>query len=142
MTLRPTSFRLDEATLERLKTLRREHEPLAAVIARALEALEAAQDAPVTEGTLTGILARLDALEARLDALAAPSAARQTSLSPYPEDARKLAVELTDKGWTPAQVRNELIARFGRAPDLKNIGKLISGWRSKLSGSGTTGTET
>lgn len=67
MPLKPTSFRLDAATLAKLKALRREHEPLASVIARAVDALDAAEGAPVTGATLTAILARLDALEARMD---------------------------------------------------------------------------
>lgn len=66
--LKPTSFRLAPDTLARIKALARPGESSASVVARALEALEAAQtaqDAPPG----SALAQRLTALEARLTAL-------------------------------------------------------------------------
>ena len=74
MTTRPTSFRLSDTTLARLKALAQPHEPAAQVIARALLALEAqdaAQDSSAAPPPGSALAQRLAALEARLAALEA-----------------------------------------------------------------------
>ena len=78
MTTRPTSFRLSDTTLARIKALALPHEPAAQVIARALIALEAqdaAQDSSAAPPPGSALAQRLAALEARLAALEAGSAA-------------------------------------------------------------------
>ena len=86
MTTRPTSFRLSDTTLARLKALALPHEPAAQVIARALlalEALEAAQDSSAAPPPGSALAQRLAALEARLTAMEAGSAAvAQDALQP------------------------------------------------------------
>ena len=86
MTTRPTSFRLSDTTLARLKALALPHEPAAQVIARALLALEAqdaAQDSSAAPPPGSALAQRLAALEARLTAMEAGSAAvAQDALQP------------------------------------------------------------
>ena len=182
--LRPTSFRLTQDTLDKLKALAQPHEPLASVISRALDCLEATtrpQDAPAATGLPFAMAQRLDALERRLAALEAGSAsslhnalpgssgvaqdalqARQPratatahpdsqasqdkvtgratgSASPhsnpgYPPDVKKLAVEMADRGAAPAEIRSTILDRCGRAPDRKNVAKLIRTWREASQG--------
>ena len=67
--LKPTSFRLAPATLARIKALARPGESSASVVARALEALEAAQDGSAAPPPGSALAQRLTALEARLTAL-------------------------------------------------------------------------
>ncbi len=67
--LKPTSFRLAPDTLARIKALARPGESSASVVARALEALEAAQDSSAAPPPGSALAQRLAALEARLTAL-------------------------------------------------------------------------
>ena len=156
--LKPTSFRLAPDTLARIKALARPGESSASVVARALEALEAAQtaqDAPPG----SALAQRLTALEARLTALeAGSSAVAHDALQPpegratvktdsgrpasqdkatgratgnYPPEVRRLAVQLADAGTAPVVIRARIGEACGRAPDSKNIGKLIRHWREQ-----------
>ncbi len=166
--LKPTSFRLAPDTLARLKALARPGESSASVVARALEALEAAQDSSAAPPPGSALAQRLAALEARLTALEAGSAAvahdalqnpevratertdsgRQASQdkatgratgSPharpdYPPEVRSMAVQLADAGVRPVVIRQRIGEACGRAPDSKNIGKLIRHWREQSAG--------
>ena len=174
MTTRPTSFRLSDTTLARVKALALPHEPAAQVIARALIALEAqdaAQDSSAAPPPGSALAQRLAALEARLAALEAGSAAvahdalqppegratdrtdsgRQASQdkatgratgSPharpdYPPEVRSMAVQLADAGVQPVVIRQRIGEACGRAPDSKNIGKLIRHWREQQDSAAT-----
>jgi hypothetical protein len=98
MTTRPTSFRLSDTTLARLKALAQPHEPAAQVIARALLALEAqdaAQDSSAAPPPGSALAQRLAALEARLAALEAGSAAVAHDALQPPEGR---ATDRTDNG--------------------------------------------
>lgn len=140
---RPTSFRLTEDTLDKLRQLRQPHEPMAQTLTRAIAALEDAQtptEATPTGGGVTALLSRMDALAARIAALEGTRAAMSAiadNVSPhsrpdYPEEARRLAVQLSREGKPMVEIRATMLALFGRAPDLKNIGRLVNGWRGKL----------
>lgn len=94
MTTRPTSFRLSDTTLARLKALALPHEPAAQVIARALLALEA-QDRSAAPPPGSALAQRLAALEARLAALEAGSAAVAHDALQPPEGR---ATDRTDNG--------------------------------------------
>ena len=148
MTTRPTSFRLSQETLARLRALAQPHEPAAQVIARALLALEAqdaAQDSSAAPPPGSALAQRLAALEARLAALEAPSVSTAPVASPrsptsagsphsrpdYPPEVRRLAVQLADDGVQPGEIRQRIAEACGRAPDSKNIGKLIRHWREQ-----------
>ena len=164
MTIKPTSFRLSDSILDRLRRLAHPAESSASVIARALTALEAtergqAAPPPLAPGLDTA--SRVDALEARIAALEERSASSATSCatgsaersasvarqpvaqcatrsaSPhsnpgYPDEVKRLAVQMAADGYQPVQIRAAMMEQCGRAPDSKNIAKLISGWREKL----------
>ena len=159
MTTRPTSFRLSQDTLAQLKALALPHESGAQVIVRALDALEArqrAQDAPAALAPGSDMAQRLAALEARLAALEASStpalqgqadvsqdkATGRATGSPhskpdYPPEVRVLAVQLADAGVQPVVIRQRIGEACGRAPDSKNIGKLIRHWREQQDSAAT-----
>ena len=64
---------------------------------------------------------------------APPTAAKSPHSRPdYPHEVRRLAVELSDSGMAPAQIRQRIIEIVGRAPDSKNWGKVIRIWRERL----------
>ncbi len=143
--LKPTSFRLAPDTLARIKALARPGESSASVVSRALEALEAAQDGSAAPPPGSALAQRLAALEARLAALEAPSVSTAPVASPrsptsagsphsrpdYPPEVRRLAVQLADDGVQPGEIRQRIAEACGRAPDSKNIGKLIRHWREQ-----------
>ena len=54
----------------------------------------------------------------------------------YPPDVKKLAVEMADQGAAPAEIRSTILDRCGRAPDRKNVAKLIRTWREASQGDG------
>ena len=93
--LKPTSFRLAPDTLARIKALARPGESSASVVARALEALEAAQDSSAAPPPGSALAQRLAALEARLAALEAGSAAVAHDALQPPEGR---ATDRTDNG--------------------------------------------
>ena len=164
--LKPTSFRLAPDTLARIKALARPGESSASVVARALEALEAAQDSSAAPPPGSALAQRLAALEARLTALeAGSSAVAHDALQPpegratvktdsgrpasqdkatgratgsanphlnpgYPPEVKRLALELTDAGAQPAEIRRRIIALVGRAPDNRNWSKVLRTWRA------------
>ena len=49
----------------------------------------------------------------------------------YPPEVRRLAVQLADDGVQPGEIRQRIAEACGRAPDSKNIGKLIRHWREQ-----------
>ena len=62
-----------------------------------------------------------------------PTAAKSPHSRPdYPPEVRRMAVELSDSGIAPAQIRQRIIEVVGRAPDSKNWGKVIRIWRERL----------
>ena len=62
-----------------------------------------------------------------------PTAAKSPHSRPdYPPEVRRMAVELSDSGIAPAQIRQRIVEIVGRAPDSKNWGKVIRIWRERL----------
>lgn len=67
------------------------------------------------------------------DSTPSPTAAKSPHSRPdYPPEVRRMAVELSDSGIAPAQIRQRIIEVVGRAPDSKNWGKVIRIWRERL----------
>ena len=58
-----------------------------------------------------------------------PPGASPHSRPDYPDYVKRLALAMTDKGYAPAKIRDEIKARCGRSPDGKNWGKIIRSWR-------------
>ena len=48
----------------------------------------------------------------------------------YPPEVKRLALELTDAGEQPAEIRRRIIALVGRAPDNRNWSKVLRTWRA------------
>ena len=161
MTTKPTSFRLAPDALERLRTLAQPGESQSSVIARALAALAAPgppQDAPAGSTPYAGLALRLDALQARLEALEglaynAPGNAlpvAQPVIQPpqnvahpviqpalqaagaYPLEVKMLAIKMQDQGQPNRVIAAAILERTGRKPDSKNMGALLKNWRKAL----------
>ena len=54
----------------------------------------------------------------------------------YPHDVKQLAVSMADRGAPPSEILVMILDRCGRAPDSKNVAKLIRTWRAASQGDG------
>ncbi len=163
MTVTPTvSLRLSLATQERLRQARQPGESQDSLITRALDALQALerpQDSPAGSAPYAGIALRLDALQARLEALEGLAyhasgnvlqPAIQDAIQPpqdvthpvtqdvtqapgaYPLEVKRLALKMQDQGQPNRVIAAAILERTGRKPDSKNMGALLRAWRKAL----------
>jgi predicted transcriptional regulator len=155
--IRPTSFRLPDETLNRLRALAQPHEPMASVIERAVAALEAAPRPRPTDD-ITALFASLEARVAWLELRSAAavhvprerSAPVVQSVAPrssgvaqpvaqgrsadvvqsnYPVEVQRLAVELRRSGAGSGAIIAAIAeATGGRAPSRSNLARTLAGW--------------
>ena len=138
------ALRFPEGTKARLQAVAQPHESLTATILRAIEALEQhPQELPsdATEQRLADMEQRLSAIERRqpqggiqghLATSRRGADARKASRPTYPDEAKRLAVELAAKGVGNPQIRDQLIEQFGASPKINNIPKRLATWKQQL----------
>ena len=133
-TMKPTSFRFDQDTLDRIRTLARPGESQASVIQRALIALEG-QPQPLTPEMLS---LRLADLEGRVSALESSANVVQSTAGQtgdarhYTQAERAVAILLDQQGKRPVEIRRALLERFGRAPSPRSIRRQLNAWQADL----------
>ena len=134
------SLRFPAGTRDRLKMLS-DGDSLTKTILRAIEALE---DQNLNREDLDWITRlRFESIEARLAALEeGKRVAQKSSEKPvgqrsslvtsqqYPDEIKILAVKMKSEGSTNAEIINAIEQEVGRAPDSKNIAKLLKLWAS------------
>ena len=144
------ALRFPLGTKSRLQAVAQPHESLTATILRAIEALEQhPQELPsdATERRLAEMEQRLSAIERRqpqggiqghLATSRQGADARKASRPIYPDEAKRLAVELAAKGIKNPQIRDQLLERFGASPKINNLPKRLVTWAKQLESEGST----
>jgi hypothetical protein len=129
------ALRFPDGTKDRIKTLAAEGETQTAVILRALASLEGRGSDPEHQA-ITGPPGRLDALEARVEALEAAAAPVADEGAEYPLAVRYMAIGMQAQGYPPAEIRAALTKACGRAPSAKHLARTLRRWEGKNGASG------
>jgi len=127
MTKTMMSFRLPSDTPARLKALAQPGESQAAVILRALAALEGrgAIDSAEPEQPHD---ARIEAIEARLESLEARLAPDEDGAVDYHPIVKQGALRMHAEGRAPAEIRKAIEQVCGRSPDPKHFARALRRW--------------
>lgn len=134
-----TSFRFPAGTTERIRRLAKHREPMASVILRALDALEAVPLPPDTQA----LLERIERLEVRMENLESTNpehanhqalpvvkpATVEPGLRGYPQALKLEALKMQSEGKTTSQIRDWMLAIYCKAPNLGNMARELERWR-------------
>jgi hypothetical protein len=142
-----TSFRLQPATIEKIKSLARQHETMAGVIERAIALLElspSTPDAPHLESRIQSIEERLDALEQYRTTCLNQIALTSSGVSPAPkksvpatgkrygDDVAAMAVQMRRDGKTAREIKDRIQDLAGYSPDLNNMTRTLDKWSRRF----------
>ena len=124
------SLKFPDGTRERLRTLAAPGETMTATLLRGLVCLEGQGADPEHQATI-GEPGRLDALEARLEALEAASNPSEGAGSDYPPVVKAGAVAMQAAGRPTAEIRRAIEEACGRAPSPKHMAKTLRRWQGE-----------
>ncbi len=123
------ALKFPDGTRARLHSLARPGETMTATLLRALGLLEGTPD---PADAAADLIARIAAIEARLDQSPATAEIHQATEAPrtYPPAARAMAILMEQQGRRPGEIRRALLANFGRAPGSREMSRALRRWSS------------
>ena len=127
------ALKFPDGTRARLKSLARPGETMTATLIRALGLLAGAPSPAQDAIASPDLLARVEAIEARLDRFPQTAETDQATEAPrtYQPAERFLALLMQQQGRRSGEIRRALLANFGRAPGPREMSKALRRWSSK-----------